>query len=40
MLFRSVTKDGVMVNTAPDDTPIENGDHFELTFTTGYDSVS
>lgn len=34
-----VTKDGVMVNTAPDDTPIENGDHFELTFTTGYDAA-
>ncbi len=35
-----VTRDGAMVNTAPDATPIENGDHFELTFTTGYDSAA
>ncbi len=26
-----------MLNTAPDSTPIADGDHFELTFTTGYD---
>ena len=32
-----VTQDGVMLNTAPDSTPIADGDHFELTFTTGYD---
>ena len=34
-----VTKDGEMVNTAPDATPIADGDRFELTLTTGYDAA-
>ena len=32
-----LTKDGEMVNTSADATPIADGDHFELTFTVGYD---
>ena len=31
-----VTKGGESVNTGVDTTPIEDGDHFELTLTTGY----
>lgn len=31
-----VTKDGEMVSTGVDTTPIADGDHFELTLTTGY----
>lgn len=32
-----VTKDGEMVNTGADSTPIAGGEHYELTLTTGYD---
>ena len=32
-----LTKDGEMVNTSADATPIADGDHFELTFMVGYD---
>jgi len=32
-----ITKDGEQVNTGADSTPIADGDHFELTLTTGYD---
>lgn len=31
-----VTKDGESLNTGASDTPIEDGDHFELTLMTGY----
>ena len=31
-----ITKGGESVNTGASDTPIEDGDHFELTLTTGY----
>lgn len=31
-----VTKDGEMVNTGVETTPIYDGDHYELTLTTGY----
>lgn len=31
-----LTKGGESVNTGASDTPIEDGDHFELTLTTGY----
>lgn len=33
-----VTKGGEMVNTGADSTPIADGEHYELTLTTGYDS--
>ena len=32
-----ITKDGEKLNTGADSTPIEDGDHFELTLTVGYD---
>lgn len=32
-----LTKDGEMVNTSADSTPIADGEHYELTLTTGYD---
>ena len=32
-----VTKSGEMVNTGADQTPIADGDAFELTLTVGYD---
>ena len=32
-----ITKGGERVETGVDATPIADGDHFELTFTTGYD---
>lgn len=31
-----ITKDNNQVNTSADKTPIANGDHFEITLTTGY----
>ncbi len=33
-----LTKGGEMVNTSADTTPIAEGEHYELTFTVGYDS--
>ena len=33
-----LTKDGEMLNTGADSTPIANGEHYELTFTVGYDT--
>ena len=32
-----ITKNGEKLNTGADSTPIEDGDHFELTLTVGYD---
>ena len=32
-----ITKSGEKLNTGADSTPIEDGDHFELTLTVGYD---
>lgn len=32
-----ITKGGEKLNTGADSTPIEDGDHFELTLTVGYD---
>ena len=34
-----LTKGGEMVNSSADSTPIADGDHFELTFTVGYDGL-
>lgn len=31
-----ITKDGEMLNTGADQTPIADGEHYELTFTIGY----
>ncbi len=31
-----ITKDGENVNTSADQTPITDGDHYEITLTTGY----
>lgn len=31
-----ITKDGEMLNTSADQTPLANGDRYELTLTTGY----
>lgn len=31
-----ITKDGADVNTGVDQTPIADGDHYELTLKTGY----
>lgn len=31
-----LTKDGGQVNTSADQTPIQDGEHYELTFTVGY----
>ena len=31
-----ITKDGEMVNTGVDTTPVADGDHFEITLTVGY----
>lgn len=31
-----ITKDGATVNTGVDATPVIDGDHFEITLTTGY----
>ena len=33
-----LTKDGEMLSTGVDTTPIADGDHFEFTLVTGYDS--
>ena len=30
-----ITKDGEMLNTSADQTPIEDGEHYELTYTAG-----
>lgn len=32
-----ITKNGESLNTGADGTPIENGDHYELTLTVGYE---
>lgn len=32
----SFTKDGVMLETGVDSTPIADGEHYEITFTVGY----
>ena len=32
-----ITKNGEQLNTGADGTPIEDGDHYELTLTVGYD---
>ncbi len=32
-----ITKDGEQLNTGADSTPIADGEHYELTLTTGYD---
>ena len=32
-----ITKDGEMLNTGASDTPINDGDQFELTLTVGYE---
>ena len=32
-----LTKEGEMVNTGADVTPIADGEHYELTLTVGYD---
>ena len=34
-----VTRDGEMVNTGADSTPIADGEHYELTLTEGYDEA-
>ena len=34
-----ITRDGEAVNTGADSTPIAGGEHYELTFTVGYDGI-